>query len=268
MQHPQNLFKRALAKGETVIGLWQGMASAYTADLCADLGYDWLLIDGEHAPNTVPSVMAQLQALAAHPVAAVVRPAWNDPVELKQLLDVGAQNLLVPMIQNAEQASAAVSAVRYPPRGTRGVGTALARAARWGGVADYLTRSDEEICLLCQVETAEALAHLDQIARVDGVDGVFIGPADLAASMGHLGNPGHAEVKAAIKDAIQRIRAAGKAVGILQADVEQARQYISLGAQFVAVGVDTVLLRRAAQQLLSQFKTGTTIEAPKPGAAY
>jgi 4-hydroxy-2-oxoheptanedioate aldolase len=268
MQHSVNPFKRALKNGEAQIGLWQGLANPYTAELCATVGYDWLLIDGEHVPNTIQTTLSQLQAVAAYPVAPVVRPAWNDPVELKRLLDIGAQNLLIPMVQNADQARAAVAAVRYPPNGIRGVGTALARAARWGGVSDYLARSDDEICLLCQVETADALGQLDDIVAVDGVDGVFIGPADLAASMGHIRNPGHPDVRAAITDAIVCIRKAGKAPGILQSDVGVAKQYLELGAQFVAVGVDAVLLRRAATDLLSHFKDDVQKVRVQPGSPY
>ncbi|MCC2597201.1 4-hydroxy-2-oxoheptanedioate aldolase [Pusillimonas sp. MFBS29] len=268
MQHPANSFKRALRNGEAQIGLWQGLASSYTAELCATVGYDWLLIDGEHAPNTIQTVLSQLQAVAAYPVAPVVRPAWNDPVELKRLLDIGAQNLLIPMVQNADEARAAVAAVRYPPEGVRGVGAALARASRWGGVSDYLARANDEICLLCQVETASALQELDGILAVEGVDGVFIGPADLAASMGHTGNPGHPDVKTAISDAIVRIRKAGKAAGILQGDIALAKQYLELGAQFVAVGVDAVLLRRAATDLLAQFKHNIESVPSQPGSAY
>lgn len=268
MKHPVNTFKQALRQGQSQIGLWQGLASPYTADLCAGLGYDWLLLDGEHVPNTVQTLLAQLQAVAAHPVAPVVRPSWNDPVQLKLLLDIGAQNLLIPMVQNGQEARDAVAAVRYPPHGIRGVGTALARAARWGDTTDYLARANDEICVLCQVETAEALANLDDILAVDGVDGVFIGPADLAASMGYLTQPGHPEVRAAIEDAIVRIRQAGKAPGILQSDVATARHYLSLGAQFVAVGVDAVLLRRAATDLLAQFCDDVSSAPVQAGAAY
>src|SRR5690606_6789815 len=168
MQHPVNSFKRALRNGEVQIGLWQGLASPYTAELCATVGYDWLLIDSEHVPNTIQTVLGQLQAVAPYPLAPVVRPAWNDAVELKRLLDIGAQNLLIPMVQNANEARAAVAAVTYPPAGIRGIGSALARASRWGGVSDYLARSDDEICLLCQVETASALQELDGILAVEG----------------------------------------------------------------------------------------------------
>ncbi len=268
MQLPVNLFKQALRNGESRVGLWQGLASPYSGELCATVGFDWLLIDAEHVPNTIQTILAQLQAVAAYPVAPVVRPGWNDPVEIKRLLDIGAQNLLVPMVQNADQARAAVAAVRYPPYGIRGVGAALARAAQWGGVDDYLERANEEICLLCQVETAEALDELDGILAVDGVDGVFIGPADLAASMGHIGKPGHPDVRAAIDDAVVRIRAAGKAPGILQGDVALAQHYLTLGAQFVAVGVDAVLLRRAATDLLAQFKSDVKQAPRQAGAAY
>jgi 4-hydroxy-2-oxoheptanedioate aldolase len=268
MQHPINPFKRALKNGETQIGLWQGLASSYSAELCATVGYDWLLIDAEHVPNTVQNVLEQLQAIAAYRGAPVVRPAWNDPVEIKRLLDIGAQNLLVPMVQNADAARAAVAAVRYPPNGIRGVGTALARAARWGQVDDYLARADDEICLLCQVETVDAMQELDAILSIDGVDGVFIGPADLAASMGHLQNPGHPDVRAVIEDAIVRIRKAGKAPGILQSDVALAQHYLRIGAQFVAVGLDTVLLRRAATDLLAQFSDKVQPTVEQAGSAY
>lgn len=268
MKHPVNVFKQALQQGKAQIGLWHGLASPYVADLCAGLGYDWLLLDGEHAPNTVQTLLAQLQAVAAHPIAPVVRPSWNDPVQIKLLLDMGVQNLLIPMVQNAEQAKAAVAAVRYPPHGIRGVGAALARAARWGATTDYVERANQEICVICQVETQEAMTNLDEILAVEGVDGVFIGPADLAASMGYLTQPGHPDVLASIEGAIVRIRQAGKAPGILQADVQAAQHYLSLGALFVAVGVDAVLLRQAATALLGQFKDDVTAPVAQPGAAY
>lgn len=254
MQHKKNHFKSALLSGECQIGLWVGGANPYTAEICAGAGYDWLLLDGEHAPNTVPMILSQLQAMAAYDSAPVIRPAWNDSVLLKQLLDIGGQNFLIPMIQSAAEAEQAVAALSYPPRGHRGVGTALARAAHWGAVTDYLHRANDEICLLCQVETVEAMEVVEEICGVEGVDGVFIGPADLAASMGYIGQLGHPEVVAAIEKGIDTIVASGKAAGILQADIQSARQYISRGASFVAVGVDTVLLRRSCVELLAQFK--------------
>lgn len=254
MQLPVNHFKRALAERRPQIGLWVAMTHPYPAEIVAGAGFDWLLIDGEHAPNQLQSTLAQLQAVAPYPTHPIVRPAWNDAVEIKRLLDIGAQTLLVPMVQNAEEARAAVEAMRYPPNGIRGVGSALARASRWNRVDDYVRHADAQMCTLVQVETTEGLAHLDAILAVEGVDGVFIGPADLAASMGHLGEPGHPEVRKTIDDTIRQIVASGKAAGILSADQAQARHYLSLGATFVAVGTDVTLLARSAEQLARAFK--------------
>ncbi|MBB5215881.1 4-hydroxy-2-oxoheptanedioate aldolase [Parapusillimonas granuli] len=249
-----NTFKRALAAKQPQIGLWVGLANGYSAEICAGAGFDWLLIDMEHAPNTLQSALAQLQAVAPYPVSPVVRPAWNDAVQIKQILDAGAQNLLVPMVQSAEEAAAAVAAVRYPPAGIRGVGSAIARSSRWNRIPDYLIRANQEMCVLVQIETPQGLAALDGILEVEGVDGVFIGPADLSASMGHLGNPGHPEVAQAIESAIARIVRSGKAAGILQANKDLARQYLQWGATFVAVGVDATLLARATEALAQSFK--------------
>lgn len=259
-----NTFKQALQEKRPQIGLWLGLCSSYSAELLAGAGFDWLLIDGEHAPNNVQTVLGQLQATAPYPSHPVVRPPWNDPVVIKQLLDVGAQTLLIPMIQNAEQAREAVRATRYPPHGIRGVGSALARASRWNRVPNYLHDADAQMCVLVQIETREAVSNLDEILQVEGVDGVFIGPADLSADMGFAGNPQHPEVQQTIDDAIARIRAAGKAPGILMAQVELARHYLASGALFVAVGVDTTLLARAAEQLAAKFKQGTA-QAAAPG---
>ncbi|WP_269902094.1 4-hydroxy-2-oxoheptanedioate aldolase [Paenalcaligenes faecalis] len=255
MKLPINTFKVALKEGNPQIGLWLGLANSYTAELCAGIGYDWLLIDGEHAPNTLDSMLKQLQAIAPYPSHGVVRSGWNDPVEFKKLLDIGAQTILIPMIQSAAEARAAVQAVRYPPEGTRGVGAAIARASHWGEINGYLTQANKEICVLCQVETAEALTQLDDILAVEGVDGVFIGPADLAASMGHIGQSNHPEVKAVIDEAIVRIRKSSKAPGILMTDPDTAKHYLDLGALFVAIGVDTLLLRQSAKKLLQDFQS-------------
>ncbi|MBV7485814.1 4-hydroxy-2-oxoheptanedioate aldolase [Bordetella sp. BOR01] len=260
-----NRFKRALRVGHPQIGLWAGLANAYTAEICAGAGFDWLLLDGEHAPNTLQTLLGQLQAVAAYPVAPVVRPPWNDFVQIKQILDAGAQTLLVPMIQSAQEAAAAVGAMRYPPHGIRGLGSALARSSRWNRIPGYLQRANDEMCLLVQIETPQGVQALDDILAVDGVDGVFIGPADLSASMGHLGNPGHADVCAMIDDAIVRIVQAGKAAGILHADPAQARHYLELGATFVAVGVDATLLARATEKLAADFK-GQAPAAPASGS--
>lgn len=249
-----NHFKRALQEKRPQIGLWLGLCSNYSAELLAGTGFDWLLIDGEHAPNNVQTVLGQLQAIAPYASHPVVRPPWNDPVIIKQLLDVGAQTLLIPMIQNAEQAQQAVRATRYPPQGVRGVGSALARASRWSRIPNYLQQADSQMCVLVQIETREAMTNLDAILQVDGVDGVFIGPADLSADMGFAGDPQHPEVQQVINEAIARISAAGKAPGILTSQQELAQHYLASGALFVAVGVDTTLLAQAAGTLLSRFK--------------
>lgn len=260
-----NHFKQALQEKRPQIGLWLGLCSSYSAELLAGTGFDWLLIDGEHAPNNVQTILGQLQAIAPYASHPVVRPAWNDPVLIKQLLDVGAQTLLIPMIQNAEQAQEAVRATRYPPNGIRGVGSALARASRWNRVPNYLHLADSQMCVLVQIETREAVKNLDAILEVEGVDGVFIGPADLSADMGFASNPQHPEVQRTIDDAIARIRAAGKAPGILMAQQELAQHYLASGALFVAVGVDTTLLVRAADSLLSSFKQDKPAGTPSQG---
>lgn len=248
-----NHFKQALANKQPQIGLWLGLANSYSAELLAGAGFHWLLIDGEHAPNDVRSVLTQLQAIAPYPSHPVVRPPWNDPVIIKQLLDTGAQTLLIPMVQSAEDAQLAVRACRYPPQGIRGVGSALARASRWNRETDYLQRANDHICVLVQIETRKGVENLDAILATEGVDGVFIGPADLSADMGFAGNPTHPEVQRVITDAIAAIRAAGKAPGILMANEKLAQHYLELGALFVAVGVDTTLLARSAEALASRF---------------
>jgi 2,4-dihydroxyhept-2-enedioate aldolase (EC 4.1.2.-) len=248
-----NTFKQALSAKQPQIGLWLGLANSYSAEVVAGAGFHWLLIDGEHAPNDVRSVLSQLQVIAPYPSHPVVRPPWNDAVIIKQLLDTGAQTLLIPMVQNADDASNAVKACRYPPQGVRGVGSALARASRWNRVPDYLKQADEQMCVLVQIETREGVANLDEILAVEGVDGVFIGPADLSADMGYMGSPSHPEVQATIDRCIDKILAANKAPGILMADESLAQRYLERGALFVAVGVDTTLLARSAEELAARF---------------
>lgn len=261
-----NTFKQAMRDRQARIGLWLSLAQPYTAELCATAGFDWLLIDGEHAPNDVRSTLAQLQAVAPYGSQPVVRAVRGETSLIKQLLDIGVQTLLVPMVDTAEQARALVAATRYPPEGIRGVGSAVARVSRWGARTGYLDEANDEVCLLVQAETATALRNLDAICAVDGVDGVFIGPADLAASMGHRGRPGHPEVQAAIEDAIRRIVASGKAAGTLVSDESLARRYLELGATFVAVGIDTSLLARATRDLAGKFGLGTaTAQRPDAG---
>ncbi|VFS52064.1 4-hydroxy-2-oxoheptanedioate aldolase [Budvicia aquatica] len=253
MQLPINHFKRALDEKRPQIGLWLGLCSPYSAELLAGAGFDWLLIDGEHAPNDLQTILGQLQAIAPYSSQTVVRPPWNDPVRVKQILDIGAQTILLPMVQSAEEARLAVQSTRYPPNGIRGVGSALARASRWNRITDYLDQADSEMCVLVQIETRLGLSNLAEILTVEGVDGVFIGPADLSADMGFPGQPNHPEVQQAIERAISQIIAANKAPGILMATQDMARHYLSLGVLFVAVGVDTTLLCKAAEALAKQF---------------
>ncbi len=248
-----NPFKAALANGQRQIGFWLSMADAYLAEVSATAGFEWLLIDAEHAPNDVRSILAQLQAVAPYSAEAVVRPVNGDPALLKRLLDIGARNLLVPMIDTADEARACVAAVRYPPHGIRGVGSAVGRASRWSSRTDYLDIADSEICLLVQAETVTALDNLEAICAVEGVDGVFIGPADLAASMGHRGKPGDPEVQNAIEAAMRTIIASGKAAGTLTSDPVLARRYLELGCTFVATGVDILTFANAARKLAREF---------------
>lgn len=254
MTAPANPFKRALAQGHKQIGLWAALADSYVTELLAGTGFDWLLIDGEHAPNDLRSTLAQLQAVAPYPTHPIVRPVRNDSAIIKQLLDIGAQTLLVPMVESAADAHDAVAATRYPPLGIRGVGSALARASRWNGAPGYLHSASDELCVLVQVETANALAQLDAIVAVEGVDGVFFGPADLSASMGLLGQPGAPAVREAICKGIRAVRAQGKGAGVLAADPAIAAEYLEAGATFVAVGSDVALLARGASDLAARFR--------------
>jgi 4-hydroxy-2-oxoheptanedioate aldolase len=253
MDLPKNAFKKAIREGRQQIGLWVSLASPYCAELVAGSGFDWLLIDGEHSPNAPTTVISQLQAVAAYPVTAIVRPAWNDKVLIKRYLDIGTQSFLVPYVQNVEEAQAAVAAIRYPPRGVRGV-AGTTRASGFGRMADYAKHAEEELCMLVQIETREGLDNLDAIARVDGVDGVFIGPADLAAGLGHLGDQAHPEVQSAIQDAIKRIRSHKKPAGILATDEPSTRRYIEWGTTFTAVGLDAGILARESEKLAAKYK--------------
>jgi 4-hydroxy-2-oxoheptanedioate aldolase len=255
MDLPRNRFKQAIAAGQLQIGLWSSLASNIAAEIVSDSGFDWILFDTEHSPNEIPGLLSQLQAAARGTATAIVRPAWNDAVLIKRVLDIGAQSILVPYVQDAEEARRAVASVRYPPAGVRGV-AAASRASRYGRVTDYLKKADSEICLLVQVETRAALDRLEAIAQVEGVDGVFIGPSDLSASFGHIGNPQHAEVQKALEDSVKRLKAVGKPAGILTLSEEEARRYIGWGYTFVAVGSDVGVLTRGADALAKRFKTG------------
>ena len=253
MDLQRNAFKHAIAAGQLQIGLWSSLASNIAAEIVSDSGFDWILLDSEHSPNEIPGLLSQLQALQRGTATPIVRPAWNDAVLAKRCLDIGAQTLLFPYVQNAEEARRAVASPRYPPQGIRGVAVAT-RAGRYGRVPGYLTKANDEICVLVQVETRVALSELEAIAKVEGVDGVFIGPSDLAASLGHLGNPQAPDVQKAIKEAVTRLKALGKPAGILTANEEEARRYIEWGFLFVAVGADIGLLARNADALAKKFK--------------
>jgi len=253
MQMPMNPLKRALREGDKQIGLWTMLSSRIAVEVVAGAGFDFLVLDMEHAPSELPMIHEQLQAMATGTAAPVVRPPWNDPVVFKRLLDVGVQSFVVPFVQDAGQARRAVAATRYPPHGIRGVSVAN-RANHYGRITDYLRRANDEICMHVQLETREALANLESIADVDGVDGLFIGPSDLAADLGHLGDSAHPEVRAAIDDAITRIRKTGKAAGILAPVEADARHWLDLGATFVAVGSDLGVLARQTEALANKFR--------------
>jgi 2-keto-3-deoxy-L-rhamnonate aldolase RhmA len=253
MELPRNAFKHAIAQGRLQVGLWSSLCSNIAADIVSDSGFDWILLDTEHSPNEVPDVLGQLQAAERGSASLIVRPAWNDAVLIKRVLDIGAQSVLVPYVQNVEEARRAVAAVRYPTAGIRGV-AAAARASRYGRIPGYLKKADAEICLLVQVETRTALDQLEAIAGVEGVDGVFIGPSDLSASFGHIGNPQHPEMQKLLQDSVERLRKVGKAAGILTTNEEEARRYIGWGYVFVAVGSDVGLLARGADALAKRFK--------------
>ncbi len=252
MDLPVNRFKHALAAGEQQIGLWSQIASPVATEVVAGAGFDFLVLDAEHAPNDVTTILPLLQVVAGCPAAAVVRLPWSDMVLVKRYLDIGAQTLLLPFIETPEQAAEAVSFTRYPPEGVRGV-AGCHRANRYGRVADYPARAAAELCLVVQIETRRGLDNLEAIAAVEGVDGVFIGPADLAASFGHLGRPDHPEVREAIDAVPGRLAASGKPGGILSPAEETAKRHIELGYCFVAVGSDLALLAAQTATLAGRF---------------
>jgi 4-hydroxy-2-oxoheptanedioate aldolase len=253
MEFPVNELKRNLRAGKVQTGCWISLTSVASAEICAGAGFDWVLIDMEHAPNELPMVHNQLHATAGYPCSTVVRAPWNDMVLIKRLLDVGVQSLLLPYVQSAEEARRAVAAVRYPPRGVRGV-SANSRANRFGRVPDYFARAHDETLLLLQIETRAAMNRVEVMAAIDGVDGLFIGPQDLAADLGHLGNPGHPDVQQAIGEAITRIKATGKVPGLLNFNEPDAKKWIAHGAQFVAVTSDQFLLARETAAVAARFK--------------
>ena len=253
MPAPRNHLKHRLASGETLYGCWLGMADAYAAEMASTCGFDWLLIDGEHAPNDLRSTVAQLAVIEPSPSLPVVRLRDDDPARIKQALDAGAQSLLIPMIESADQARRAVAATRYPPEGIRGVGSSLARASRFSAIPDYLRTANDQICLILQIESRVGLAALDEILALPGVDCVFIGPSDLAADMGHLGNATHPEGRAAVLDALARIAASGKAAGVLTTEDPFIADCVTAGARFVGVGIDVLAYVGALRARAKQF---------------
>lgn len=247
-----NAFRAAVLAQQRQIGLWCSLASPVTAEIIGLAGFDWLLLDTEHAPNDPLTLLPQLMALKDSASAPVVRPPWNDPVLLKRLLDLGFYNFLIPFVESAEQARQAVSATRYPPLGTRGV-SMTQRSNRYGTVPGYFEQINHNICVLVQIESRKGVDAAEEICAVEGVDGIFIGPNDLAAACGHLGNPNHPEVQAEIARIFAAAQRAGKAVGTLTPVEADARRYLEMGASFVAVGLDHVLLRQATQALRERF---------------
>jgi 4-hydroxy-2-oxoheptanedioate aldolase len=250
-----NHLKKAFADKRATIGLWQALATPYTAEICATAGYDWLMFDAEHSPNTLQTLLGQLQAVSGYPLEPVVRPPVGDPVIIKQYLDMGFRTLLIPMVDTAEQAKHLVAATRFPPGGIRGIASATSRASGFGTNAKYLAETHKDLCVITQIESRTALDQIEAIAAVEGVDALFVGPGDLAGSLGHLGNPGHPDVRTAIENAISRIKATGKPAGIFATSAEAAKAYLALGVSFVSVGSDVGLLAAGARDLAARCRS-------------
>lgn len=258
MKIPINQFKARISddsnQDDSVqYGLWASLADSVATEIGAGAGFDWILIDGEHAPNDLRTTLHQVQALGGYDTSAIVRPVTGDVAAIKQLLDIGVQTVLIPMVESVEQAELMVKAVRYPTTGIRGV--AGARGSRWGRVENYWEEANDQMCVILQIESITGLANLSAIAEVEGVDGLFVGPADLAASLGHLGNANHPEVRAAVSGALRDARKAGKAAGVLAMTPDLVKEYTEAGANFVGVGVDTLLLANATSALLERYRS-------------
>lgn len=256
MSAPENTFKTALKRGDKLYGCWAGFADPYPTEVLATAGFDWLVIDAEHAPNDLRTIMAQLQVLEGKPCHPVVRLPMGEAWAIKQVLDAGAQTLLIPMVDSAEQARDLVRAMRYPPEGIRGSGAALARASQFSAVPDYITTANDQMCLLVQIESRAAVDALDDILAVDGVDGIFIGPSDLANDMGYLGDSNAPEVRDTIKDVLARAAASDTAACILAVDHETALTYRDWGAQVMAVGIDVLMLAQTARATAQKWRDG------------
>lgn len=258
---PSNAFKRSLSELDPKIGLWLACGNPYMASLVGQAGFDWLLIDAEHGPNDLRSILAQLQVLEASPSKIVVRPASADAIQLKALLDIGVQNLLIPMVETAQQAEAIVAATRYPPQGKRGMGAGIGWASRFGTETDYVRRAHEELAIIVQAETIKSKSNLSEIAAIEGIDGLFIGPADLAADLGHTGNINHPDVLRAIEEMIRTIVAAGKPAGILTFDQQLNERCIEWGATIVAVGADIPQFMSSLISLRTAYRPGNQVSA-------
>ena len=254
----ENTFKQRLLANESQYGYWLAMANSYSAEIAATCGFDWLLIDGEHGPNDICSILAQLQAIAPYPVSPVVRAVEGTTANIKQLLDIGAHTLVIPMVETAEHATSLVAATRYPPAGNRGVGAAIARSSRWLAVDNYNAVIDDDICLILQIESQQGIDNLDEILAVDGYDAIFIGSSDLAASMGYAGQTKHPDVQQAIAIAAAKIKAAGKGIGTLSTETDMIECYANLGASFIAIGVDTISYAESARNIASQYVKRST----------
>ena len=249
----QNRFKTALASGQPQFGIWLAIPDSSVAEMMAGAGFDWLLVDHEHGTYELRDILSHLQAMAPYAVAPIVRPVDDNPALLKKLCDIGVQSFIVPMVETAEQAADVVASVKYPPLGRRGLGTSMARAARWNSVPGYLEHANDNICVIVQAESTTAIENLEAIAKVDGVDGVFIGPSDLSASMGHSGKVSHPDVIDVVSQGIRTVRKASKYAGLLCLDKAQVGRFLDCGANFVGVGVDTLLIGNAARELANQF---------------
>jgi len=254
MEIRKNKIKAFFRQGKTTFGLWNGITNTYAAEICAGAGFDWICIDGEHAPFDLQSILANHQAMSGHDCGILVRPPVGDATVIKQLLDIGVQSLLIPMVDTAEQATDLVRAVTYPPKGKRGVGSALSRAAQWKRVPDYFEKVQDEICLIVQIETVKGMENIEAICQVEGVDGVFIGPADLAGSMGMLGQSMHDDVRTEVKRGLQIIKKSGKAAGVLAVRDDVIKEYQTAGASFIGIGVDLILLAKATENLAKKYK--------------
>lgn len=249
-----NTFKQQIQPGKRSFGIWNGLPGPYTAEICAGAGFDWVCIDGEHAPFDLNDLLQNLQSVELHAATPIIRIPSADPTIIKQLTDMGAQNILIPMIESVQQAETVAKAMRYPPHGSRGVGMALARAAQWDRVNNYHEKADAQMCCIGQVESVKGVAVLDDLLQVEGLDVVFIGPADLAATMGYLGQAGHPEVVALVVDCIRRIRKAGKAAGFLTTSKKLIDAYTEAGSQMIGVGLDALLLAQATSALAAEYK--------------